>query len=186
MAGSGKSADNRILMGRIGAAHGIGGEVRITSYTEAPLAIAGYDSLQTDRAGLVVSITRARLSKNVVIAAIKGVTDRNGAERLNGVSLYVVREQLGAADEDEFYHADLIGLEVRLSDGTPLGTVTAVTNFGSDDLLDVRRAAGGKSVYLPFTRAVVPELHIKKGYLVAVPPEGWLEETPRDPQDRDD
>ncbi|WMT86944.1 ribosome maturation factor RimM [Pelagibacterium sp. 26DY04] len=177
--------DTRILMGRIGAAHGIKGEVRITAFTEDPLAIADYDPLQTDRKGLSVSIAKARVAKNVVIATLKGVTDRNEAEKLNGVSLYVNREQLEAPDEDEFYHADLIGLEVRHGDGTVLGTISTIENFGSDDLLDVRLAGTRKSVYLPFTKAVVPELHISEGYVVAVPPEGWLEDAPRDPEDRD-
>ncbi len=170
-------------MGRIGAAHGIRGEVRITSYTEDPLAIAGYDPLETDRPGLAISIARARLSKNTVIATLKGITDRNGAERLNGVSLYVSRDRLAEPDEDEFYHADLIGLEVRLGDGSVLGEVAAVTNFGADDLLDVRLSGSGKSVYLPFTRAIVPALHIAEGYLVAVPPEGWLDDASPDDQE---
>lgn len=173
-------------MGRIGAAHGIKGEVRITSYTDDPLSIADYDPLDTDRKGLTVSIAKARLAKNVVIATLKGVTDRNQAEKLNGVSLFVARERLEAPDEDEFYHADLIGLEVRLDDGSVLGEVTAVTNFGSEDLLDVKLKETGKSVYLAFTRAVVPQVHVAKGYVVAVPPEGWLEDTPRDPDDRDE
>ena len=172
-------------MGRIGAAHGIKGEVRITAFTEDPLAIADYDPLETDRNGLSISIVKARLAKNVVIATLKGVTDRNAAETLNGVSLFVSRERLGEPEEDEFYHADLIGLEVRLADGTVLGTISAIDNFGSDDLLDVRLAESRKSVYLPFTKAVVPELHIAEGYVVAVPPEGWLDDTPRDPEDRE-
>jgi 16S rRNA processing protein RimM len=173
-------------MGRIGAAHGIRGEVRITSHTENPLAIADYGPLDTDRPGLTVSIAKARLSKNIVIATLKGISDRNAAEKLNGVSLYVSRDRLDEPDEDEFYHADLIGLDARLEDGSILGKVTAVTNFGSDDLLDIKLTETGKTVFLPFTRAVVPELHIAEGYLVAVPPEGWLEDTPRDPEDRDD
>lgn len=180
-----KQPDTRILMGRIGAAHGIKGEVRITAFTEDPLAIADYDPLETDRKGLTVSIARARLAKNVVIASLKGVTDRNEAEKLNGVSLYVGRDRLDEPDEDEFYHADLIGLEVRQPDGSSLGTITAIENFGSDDLLDVRLAETRKSIYLPFTKAVVPEIHVAKGYIVAVPPEGWLEDTPRDPEDID-
>lgn len=173
-------------MGRIGAAHGIKGEVRITSFTDDPLAIADYGALDTDRAGLTITIAKARLSKNVIIATLKGVSDRNEAEKLNGVSLFVARERFDAPDEDEFYHADLIGLEVRLADDSVLGKVTAVTNFGSDDLLDVKLKDNGKSIYLPFTRNVVPHVYIGEGYLVAVPPEGWLEETPRDPEDRDE
>lgn len=173
-------------MGRIGAAHGIKGEVRITSFTENPLAIAGYGPLDTDRPGLSISIAKARLAKNVVIASLKGVTDRNAAETLNGVSLYVDRDRLDEPDEDEFYHADLIGLAVRLDDGSELGTISAITNFGADDLLDVRLKENGRSVYLPFTKAVVPEVRVRDGYVVANPPEGWLEDTPRDPEDRDD
>lgn len=180
------TAEKRILMGRIGAAHGIKGEVRITTHTEDPLAIAAYGPLDTDRAGLTITIAKARLSKNIIIATLKGVSDRNGAEALNGVSLFVSRETFGDTQEDEFYHTDLIGLEARHQDGGQLGTVTSVTNFGADDLLEVKLASTGKSVYLPFTRAVVPTLHIDEGYLIAIPPEGWLEDTPRDPQDKDD
>mgnify|MGYP003115018998 FL=1 len=178
-----KMPEDRILMGRIGAAHGIKGEVRITAFTEDPLAIADYDPLETDRDGLSISIAKARLAKTVVIATLKGISDRNDAERLNGVSLYVSRDRLDEPDEDEFYYADLIGLEVRLADGAMLGTISAIENFGSDDLLDIKLAETRKSVYLPFTKAVVPDLHIADGYIVAVPPEGWLEDTPRDPED---
>ncbi|MCD7058379.1 ribosome maturation factor RimM [Pelagibacterium xiamenense] len=176
---------NRILLGKIGAAHGIKGEVRITSYTEDPLAIAGYDPLETDKPGLSISIAKARVAKTIVIATLKGVTDRNQAEKLNGVSLYVTRDRLEEPDEDEFYHTDLIGLSVRLVDGSELGTITAVTNFGADDLLDVRLSGARRSVFLPFTKAVVPEVKLAEGYVTAIPPEGWLEETPRDPEDVD-
>lgn len=174
-----------ILVGRIGAAHGIKGEVRVTSYTEDPLALASYGALDTDRPGLEVTIARARLAKTVLVASLKGVTDRNAAEKLNGVSLYIARDRLETPDEDEFYHADLIGLAVRLEDGTSFGTVTAVTNFGADDLLDIRLTETGKSVFLPFTKAVVPHIDITQGYVVVAPPEGWLEDTPRDPEDID-
>src|SRR5690606_1961556 len=180
-----KQPETRILMGRIGAAHGIKGEVRITAFTQDPLALADYDPLQTDSNGVTVSIVRARLAKNVVIATLKGVTDRNAAEKLNGVSLYVDRERLQEPDEDEFYYTDLIGLEVRQPDGSVLGTITAIANFGSDDLLDVKLAETKRSVYLPFTKAVVPQIHVAEGYVVALPPEGWLDDTPRDPEDRD-
>ena len=172
-------------MGRIGAAHGIKGEVRITSFTEDPLAIADYNPLDTDRPGLTISIARARISKTVIIATLKGISDRNAAEKLNGVELFIDRARLKAPDEDEFYHADLIGLAVKLSDGTPFGTITAVTNFGADDLLDIKRADTGKSIFLPFTKAVVPEISIAEGYVTVVPPEGWLDDTPRDPDDID-
>ncbi|GGA36971.1 ribosome maturation factor RimM [Pelagibacterium lentulum] len=174
-----------ILLGKIGAAHGIKGEVRITSYTEDPLAIANYGVLDTDRPGLSVKITRARQAKSVLIASLEGITDRNGAEKLNGVSLYIDRARLDEPEEDEFYHTDLIGLEVRQPDETVLGTITAVANFGADDLLDIRLKENGKSVFLPFTKAVVPRVDVRKGFVIAIPPQGWLEDTPRDPEETD-
>jgi len=171
-------------MGRIGAAHGIKGEVRVTAFTEDPLALLDYNPLDTDRPGLRVTITEARVAKNVLVARITGVNDRNAAEALGGVSLYVSRDRLPATeDEDDFYHTDLIGLEARLEDGSLLGTVTAVENFGADDLLDIRLAGSRRSVYFPFTRAVVPALDIAGGHLTVVVPEGWLEETPPDPEE---
>ncbi len=176
MAGTGRRPgarpvpDDHVLMGRIGAAHGISGEVRIQSFTAHPADIAGYSPFETDRPGLTVTIEGVRLSKNVVIARLAEVIDRTAAERLNGVELYIPRDRLPPADtEDEFYHADLIGLDVRLTEGTSVGTVIAVPNYGAGDLLEI--AAGGTSSQLyPFTRAIVPEIHVDKGYLVLVPP----------------
>jgi 16S rRNA processing protein RimM len=161
------ASPKRLLMGRIGAAHGIKGEVRITSFTEEPLALVDYGPLTTNKPGLVIEVESARATTNVLVARIKGVTDRNAAERLNGVELYVDRDVLPATtDEDDFYHADLIGLEARLADGTTLGTVTAIPNYGASDLLEVRDKRSGDTYLYPFTKAVVPEVKIEEGYLV--------------------
>jgi len=170
--GGGKADDkNRLLLGRIGAAHGIKGEVRITPFTGEPLAIAGYGPLETSKPDLVVEIASARLNKTVVIARIKGVSDRNEAEKLNGIDLYVDRSRLPEPDdEDDFYHADLIGLEARLSDGRVLGEVIAVPNFGAGDILEVRDGQSGDTFLFPFTRTVVPEVRVAEGYLVIEPP----------------
>ena len=122
---------SRILMGTIGAAHGIKGEVRITSHTEDPEAIADYGPLETNRPGLTITIESARLQKTVLIARLKGVRDRNAAELLNGVELYVDRSQLPEIeDEDDFYHADLIGLDARLDSGVSIGAVSAIYDHG--------------------------------------------------------
>lgn len=161
----------RLLMGRIGAAHGVRGEVRIQSFTAEPLALKDYGPLLTNRPGLVIEIEAARATTNVLVARLKGVTDRNAAERLNGVELYVERDRLPATDdEDDFYHSDLIGLEVRLADGTVLGTVIAIPNFGASDLIEVRNGQSGDTFLYPFTRAVVPEIRIEDGYLVVEVP----------------
>src|SRR5688500_6123917 len=122
-------------MGRIGAAHGIKGEVRIQSFTEDPLALVSYGPLSTDKPGLTIKLLVARL---------EGVNDRNAAEKLNGVELYVDRALLPETDdEDDFYHADLIGLKARLADGSEIGEVMAVPNFGAGDLLEIRDPRSG-------------------------------------------
>jgi 16S rRNA processing protein RimM len=161
------ASPKRLLMGRIGAAHGIKGEVRITSFTAEPLALKDYGPLATNKPGLMIEIEAARATTNVLVARLRGVTDRNAAEKLNGVELYVDRDRLPATeDEDDFYHADLIGLEARLSDGTAIGTVTAIPNYGASDLLEVRDPRSGDTYLYPFTRAVVPEVKLAEGYLV--------------------
>lgn len=169
MAGS-ASDPNLVLMGRIGAAHGIKGEVRITSYTEDPLDIAAYGPLITSRPERELTISDVRQAKNVVIARIRGVDDRAAAEKLNGTELFVPRDRLPPAEgEDEFYHADLIGLEARRMDGTVLGEVVSIPNYGAGDLIQVRNAEDGLLMF-PFTREVVPEIHLKEGYLIVHPP----------------
>ena len=161
------ASPRKLLMGRIGAAHGIKGEVRINSFTEEPLALKDYGPLSTDRPGLVIEIESARATTNVLVARLKGVTDRSAAEKLNGVELYVDRDRLPAPeDEDDFYHSDLIGLEARLGDGSVLGEVIAVPNYGAGDLIEVRDPRTGDTFLYPFTKAVVPEVHIAEGYLV--------------------
>jgi 16S rRNA processing protein RimM len=164
-------SSQRILVGRIGAAHGIKGEVRIQSFTEDPLALAGYGPFETSRNGLVVAIAAARGTTNMLVARLAGVNDRAAAEKLNGVELYIERDKLPAPDDDDdFYHTDLIGLRAELGDGTVLGTVTAIPNFGAGDILEVRGPGGGETFLFPFTRAVVPHIHLEDGYLVIEPP----------------
>ncbi|UYN98752.1 MAG: ribosome maturation factor RimM [Devosia sp.] len=160
-----------ILLGTIGAAHGIKGEVRITSHTQDPEAIADYGPLATDRPGLTITIQSARLNKNVLIARLKGIGDRNAAEALNGVSLFVSRDSLPEHEDDEdFYHADLIGLDARLENGVSIGAVHALHNYGAGDLIEVRDPRSGDTFLYPFTKAVVPTIRIADGYLVIAPP----------------
>lgn len=160
-----------LLLGKIGAAHGIKGEVRVTTFTQDPEAIASYGALQTDRPGLTITIDKLRLQKNVAIAHIKGVTDRNEAEKLNGVSLFIDRDRLPPSeDEDDFYHADLIGLEARLETGVVIGRVSALPNFGAGDLLEVQDTQSGDTFLYPFTKAVVPDIRVAEGYLTIVLP----------------
>jgi 16S rRNA processing protein RimM len=161
------ASSKQLLMGRIGAAHGIKGEVRIQSFTDDPLALADYGPLATNKPGLIIEIEAARATTNVLVARLKGVRDRTDAEKLNGVELYVDRDKLPPPEaEDDFYHADLIGLDARLRDGSVIGQVTAIPNFGASDLLEVRNARSGDTFLYPFTKAVVPEVNIAEGFVV--------------------
>ncbi|MCS6760994.1 MAG: ribosome maturation factor RimM [Candidatus Devosia symbiotica] len=158
---------NRILLGQIVAAHGIKGAVRIAVHTQDPAAIGSYGELDTDRPGLTITLDKLRLQKNVVVAHIKGITDRNAAEALNGVKLYVDRARLPEADnEDDFYHADLIGLEARLESGQIIGQVCALPNFGAGDLIEIRDRNSGDTFLYPFTRTAVPAIRVAEGYLI--------------------
>lgn len=169
MADSAQST-KKILMGRIGAAHGLRGQVRITSFTEDPLSIANYSPLLTDRAGLTLTITKSRLAKNTLIAKLAGIDERTSAEALNGVELFTLRKDLPETeDEEDFLHADLVGLQARLQDGNVLGEVAGIANFGAGDLLEIRTPAGNTELF-SFTRAIVPEINTKKGHLLIVPP----------------
>ena len=162
----------RICVARIGAAHGVRGEVKFWSFTADPAAVAGYGPFETAD-GRLVEIETLRPAKEFFVARLKGVADRDAAERLRNVELFVPRERLpDTAESDEFYHADLIGLAVVDAAGGALGTVAAMHNFGAGDLIEVRLAVGRDTVMLPFTQSVVPLVDIAGGRIVVAPPEG--------------
>lgn len=165
---------NLVLLGVIGAAHGIKGEVRIKAFTGDPLAIADYGPL-SDEAGRRFEIADIRPAKEVVVARLKGVTSREAAESLAGVKLFVARDKLPPVeDEDEFLQADLIGCVVAAPDGVILGAVTAVANYGAGDLLDIA-TPDGRSVLMPFTKAFAPRIDVAARRIEAEPPEGLFE-----------
>lgn len=169
-----QSSPDRLLLGEVVGAQGIKGEVRIRSYTGDPLAVAGYGQLETDTSAMV-ELFDARQGPKGVIARVKGVRTRNDAEALAGTKLYIDRARLPEADEEEWYHLDLVGLVAVSKEGSALGQVVSVQNFGATDLLEIRPATGGETVLVPFTRDVVPEVDVEGGWLLVVPPEGLFE-----------
>lgn len=173
-----------ILIAEIGAAHGVRGEVRVKAHTADPLAVADYGPLHDSRGSVFRVKSLRHLKDDMLVVAFEGVTDRNAAEKLNRTKLHVDRSVLPPPEEEEFYHADLIGLAVETTGGESIGTVVAVVNFGADDLLEVRRP-GARSVYIPFTRAVVPTLDFAAGKAVIDPPEGLLDEGGEPPEGED-
>ena len=163
---NGKSG-SKVLLGQLGAAHGLKGEVRLKTYTGDPFAIGDYGPLASED-GRTFEITHLRDAKEVLIARVKGIADRTAAEKLTNIKLYVDRAVLGEVeDEDEFFHADLVGLRVEDEAGALLGTVAAIYNFGAGDMVEIKPSSGGKLVLLPFTKAAVPVVDIKGGRLVA-------------------
>lgn len=148
-----------ILMGVIGAAHGIKGEVRVKSFAADPEGLGDYGPLRA-KDGRIFTVKTIRAANEVVIVRFAEVADRNAAEALAGVELFVDRAALpDDLEEEEFYHADLVGLEVVDEAGGAVGTVHAVHDFGAGDILEVR-PKGGKSLMIPFTRAAVPEISL--------------------------
>jgi 16S rRNA processing protein RimM len=160
-----RAAEQRICVARLGAAHGVRGEVRLWSFTADPAAVVGYGPFETAD-GRLIEIETLRPAKDFFVARLKGVADRDAAERLRNVELFVPRARLPAADGDEFYHADLIGLAVVDSSGAALGTVVALHNFGAGDLIEVRRADANDTVMLPFTQDAVPQIDVAGGRVV--------------------
>ncbi len=161
----------RVVVARIGAAHGIKGEVRVKSFTAEPLDLAAYGPLEAaDGRRFTIQAARpAGASPDMLVVRFTGIADRNQAEALTGLDLTVPRERLPEPEADEFYHADLIGLDAVTPSGAPLGTVVAVPNYGAGDLLEITRPAG-PTLLVPFTRAAVPEIDLTARRVTVDPP----------------
>ena len=163
---------DRIRVARIGAAHGIRGEVKLWSFTEDPMAVASYGPLETEDGARYFEIETLRPGKNFLVARIAGIGNRDAAETLTNLDLFVPRDRLPAIEEaDTFYHADLVGLEAVTADGNAFGKVTAVHNFGAGDIIEIAPAGGGAPLMLTFTDAAVPKIDLKAKQIVVVPPE---------------
>ncbi|MFI4949394.1 MAG: ribosome maturation factor RimM [Alphaproteobacteria bacterium] len=172
-----KSAEPRVCLGIVGAPHGVHGGVRIKSFTGEPAAIAGYGALEDESGArqFTLKVVGPAKGDGMVIAKLSGVSDRERAEALRGLRLYAPRAVLPAiGDADEFYYADLVGLAALLGDGSRLGTVIAVHDFGAGDMLEIERAAS-QPVLVPFTRAAVPVVDLAGHRVVVDPPTGLID-----------
>jgi 16S rRNA processing protein RimM len=163
---------DRICVARIGAAHGVRGEVKLWSFTESPADVASYGPLETADGTRRFEIESLRAAKDHFVARLAGVSDRDAAQALRNTDLYVPRDRLPPIDAaDTFYHADLVGLSAVTQEGEPLGAVSAIHNFGAGDVIEIKPAAGGESLMVPFTEAAVPMIDMKARRLVVVPPQ---------------
>ena len=168
----GGASHQLVEVGIFGAPHGVRGELRLKSFTAYPATIADYAPLTSEDGKRSFKIKSLRpIKDDMLVVSIEGIADRDAAETLTNLRLFVPRDQLPPPDEEEYYHADLIGLKVENSNGLAIGYVTAVHDFGAGDILDITLDRGGPSVLLPFTKAAVPEINLQEGRLIAVIPE---------------
>lgn len=162
-----------VVVGAISGAYGVRGEVRIKSFCANPADIETYSPL-TDAAGKQYHLALVGPIKNGFAARIVEVATKEDADALKGTQLFAERSQLPSLPDDEFYHADLIGLSVSDTGGEPIGKVKAVHNHGADDLLEVTRLGSSATILIPFTQAIVPTVDLEAGRIVIDPPEGLL------------
>ena len=156
-------------MAQIGAAHGLRGGVHLRSFTEDPQAFATYGPLETEDRSRRLEIESVRPTKDGFTVRFHGLTKREAAEALRNVNLYVDRDALPAAEDGEFYHADLIGLRAVTSSGEALGEVIAIHNFGAGDIVELR-LMNGDAAMLAFDEATVPQVDIAGGKIVVEMP----------------
>tara|TARA_R110002095_G_scaffold203037_1_gene184780 strand:+ start:557 stop:1075 length:519 start_codon:yes stop_codon:yes gene_type:complete len=168
-----------ICVGVIAGAYGVRGELRIKSFCAVPEDIETYSPLWSEDRSRQFALAIVRPIKNGFAARIPNVATKEDADALRGVALFAERGQLPSLPDDEFYHADLIGLAVYDTGGVLLGRVKTVQNHGADDLLELQLAGTSATTFIPFTKVAVPTVDLGTGRIVADPPEGLLPE-PRD------
>lgn len=162
------------------------GLVRVKPFTEDPEAVTAYGPVEDEAGARRFELTITGQIKGMVLARIDGIADRDAAESLKGVRLYVARAMLPAPDAESFYQTDLIGLRAETADGAPVGRVKAVQNYGAGDLLEIAPDRGA-SFFLPFTGAAVPVVDLEGGRVVVAPAPGLLPgEAGEDGGDTDD
>lgn len=161
--------ENPVLMGTIGAAQGLRGEVRVKAYTLDPTSLGDYGKLHSED-GRVFEVLEVREAKNLAIVRFRGVNDRTAAEALKGIDLYIERDNLPdeELEDDEFFYADLEGMEAVDGQGTSHGTVTGIFDFGAGNLLELK-GPGKRPVLIPFSEAAVLEIDFENGRLLIDP-----------------
>ncbi len=161
-----------ICVGAVAGAYGVRGEVRIKSFCAVPENIETYSPLLSEDGTRSFSLSLTRKIKNGFAARLGGIETKEQADAARGLQLFTQRDRLPNLPDDEFYHTDLIGLDVLDTGGTLLGKVRAVQNHGAGDLLEIHGPALNGTVLLPFTRSAVPTVDLETGRIIADPPDG--------------
>ena len=159
-------------MGVITGAHGTQGALRIKPFTDLAEDVAAYGPVNDEAGVREFEIKVESVRSGMVIAAIDGITERSAALALKGLRLYVLKTMLPSLEKDEFYHADLLGLEA-IHDGQKVGQVRSIISAGERELLEINRGPGREHLLVPFARLTVPDVDIDGGQLTIVLPEDW-------------
>lgn len=171
----------RVRIAKIGAAHGLRGEVRLFVDADDPLAVKQFGALEDSSGARQFKIASARAAKDHLLVRFEGVSDRNEAERLTNIELYIPRDRLPEQEEDNtYYHADLVGLRAETVGGEVLGEIVAVPNYGAGDLLEIRPAKGGVTFLVRFADPFVPTVDIAGGKVVLELPDGFFDTAKQD------
>lgn len=180
------SRPERVLLGCIVAAHGVCGDVLVKTFTDEPADISRYGALTDAGGGRPLELEVRRATSKGMIVGVRGVEDRTAAEALRGAELWVDRERLPGAEDGEFYHVDLVGLEAVDEAGVPFGKIANVVNYGAGDLLEVVLSDGGKRELVPFKFEYVPDVDIEGARVVIAWPLQFEIAQLEDPSGNDD
>lgn len=164
-----------ICVGAIAGSFGVRGEVRLKSFCAVPEEIEDYSPLTNEDGSESYTLTLTRAIKGGYAARLSSVETKEQADAIKGLRLFVPRDRMPSLPDDEYYHADLMGLEVYDTGGVLLGTVKTVQNHGASDLLEIHGPGLKSTVLLPFTLAAVPTVDLDKGRIIADPPEGLFD-----------
>ncbi|MEM1130173.1 MAG: ribosome maturation factor RimM [Pseudomonadota bacterium] len=165
-----------VCVGAIAGAFGVRGEVRLKSFCTDAEAIAVYGPLVTEDAARSFTVSLTGTTKGGLTAKLGGVNGKEAADALKGTRLFAPRDRLPDLPEDEFYHADLIGLDVMDTGGERIGIVEAIHNHGAGDVLEIRGPGLKGGALIPFTREAVPTVDTGQGRVIVDPPDGVLPE----------
>ncbi|MBO4520333.1 MAG: 16S rRNA processing protein RimM [Alphaproteobacteria bacterium] len=166
MTGTGER-ENLICVGAITTAHGVRGLVKVKSFTRNAADFAAFGELSDASAKRSFKVEIVGKNKDLFLVKIDGVTDRNAAEALRGTELFVSRSRLPETAGNEFYYADLVGMTAKSPDGSVLGKVAAVYNFGAGDMIEIE----GVEDFISFCQKNVPEVDVKNREMTVCLPE---------------
>ena len=167
-------AAGRICLGVIVGVHGVRGHLKIKAYTDNPAALDRYGPISLDDGRLLHLKVKSVSPKGPVIAVAQEVTDRNEAEVMRGLELFIKRDALPPTANDEVYHTDLVGLEARDNDGVAIGVIVGLHDFGAGDIIEVKPPSG-PAMMLPFAPEYRDELRLEEGFVTLLPPQGMME-----------